>query len=97
MDAAEEKGWLGKNLDGVRARDEKFQWSWETPVVVGQLLETASYAVPGAGRMKSFYKHADHYITYIATMQAMKAFALCGEIANNMDRNESRQKIGYIA
>ena len=35
---------LGKNLDGVRVRDEKFQWSWETPVVVGQLLEIAPYA-----------------------------------------------------
>jgi hypothetical protein len=44
IDAAEEKGWLGKNLDGVRVRDEKFQWSWETPVVVGQLLEIAPYA-----------------------------------------------------
>jgi hypothetical protein len=44
IDAAEEKGWLGKNLDGVRVRDEKFQWSWETPVVVGQLLEIAPYS-----------------------------------------------------
>ena len=43
IDAAEEKGWLGKNLDGVRVRDDKFQWSWETPVVVGQLLEIAPY------------------------------------------------------
>ena len=44
IDAAEEKGWLGKNLDAVRVRDEKFQWSWETPVVVGQSLEIASSA-----------------------------------------------------
>jgi hypothetical protein len=44
IDAAEEKGWLGKNLDGVRVRDDKFQWSWKTPVVVGQLLEIAPYA-----------------------------------------------------
>jgi hypothetical protein len=43
IDAAEEKGWLGKNLDGVRVRDQKFQWSWEKPVVVGQLLEIAPY------------------------------------------------------
>jgi len=28
----------------IRVRDEKFQWSWETPVVVGQSLEIASSA-----------------------------------------------------
>ena len=44
IDAGEESGWLGKNLEGVRVRDEKFQWSWHTPVVVGQLLEIAPYA-----------------------------------------------------
>ena len=43
IDAAEESGWLGKNLEGVRVRDQKFQWSWEKPVVVGQLLEIAPH------------------------------------------------------
>lgn len=44
IDAVEEKGWLGKNLDGVRVRDQKFKWSWESPVLVAQLLPIAPYA-----------------------------------------------------
>ncbi len=53
--------WLGKNLDGVRVRDEKFQWSWETPVVVGQLLEIASYAEFAGDKSEASWLPSDEY------------------------------------
>lgn len=61
IDASEEQGWLGKNLDGVRVRDEKFQWSWETPVVVGQSLEIASYAKYAGDKSEASWLPTEEY------------------------------------
>ena len=61
IDALEEKGWLGKNLDGVRVRDKKFQWSWEVPVVVGQLLEIASYAQFAGDKSEASWLPTEEY------------------------------------
>ena len=61
IDAAEEEGWLGKNLDGVRVRDQKFQWSWEKPVVVGQLLEIAPYGQFAGDKSEASWLPGEEY------------------------------------
>jgi hypothetical protein len=61
LEAAEEKGWLGKNLDGVRVRDQKFQWSWEKPVVVGQLLEIAPYGQFAGDKSEASWLPGEEY------------------------------------
>lgn len=61
IDAVEANGWLGKNLDGLRVRDPKFKWSWETPVVVGQLLEIAPYAQYAGDKSEASWLPTEEY------------------------------------
>jgi len=61
IDAAEEKGWLGQNLDGVRVRDKEFKWSWENPVVVGQLLDIAPYTQFAGDKSEASWLPTEEY------------------------------------
>lgn len=61
IDAVEEKGWLGKNLEGVRVRDQKFQWCWEKPVVVGQLLEIAPHGQFAGDKSEASWLPGEEY------------------------------------
>ena len=41
--------------------------------------------VSGRWFMKSLYRDTYHYTTYISTVQALRALALCGEVSELVD------------
>ena len=62
---------------GVPASDERIQ--------KGVAWLKANQRVSGRWWMKSLYRDTYHYITYISTVQALRALALCGEVPKLTD------------